>query len=38
MVVEVLETKETETLVLFGTGGEVIPVREPSQSVIIEVI
>jgi len=38
VVVKVLKTKETETLILFSTGGEVLPVREPSQRVIIEVI
>jgi hypothetical protein len=38
VVVKVLETKETETLILFSTGGEALPVREPSQRVIVEVI
>lgn len=38
VIVKVLKTKETETLILFSAGGQVIPVREPSQSVIIEVI
>lgn len=38
VIVEVLETKETKTLALFGTSGETVPVGEPSQSVIIKVI
>jgi hypothetical protein len=38
MVVEVLETKETKSLLLLSTSRKILPCLKPSESIVIKVV